>query len=121
MFTCGGTMNESAALGPSTCHGWNDRRESGMRFALSAVLVWTVGCCENSGDPTFSCEPLPSNTPGCVGGPRWSEDGKTHQAAPDAIFPAPCRATVPSCDSDDGYRTFECHESDGVFGWIEPV
>lgn len=94
-----------------------------MRLALIAVLVSSSGCglmCDVDEGTTYSCEPLPVGSPGCVGGPRWMEDGVMYHDAPETVFPVGCHARVPSCSADDGKRTFECFQFEAqTFVWGE--
>jgi len=94
------------------------------------VLLVSVGACGGSDEyechapdhTTFMCEPLPSGSDGCMGGPRWtaagpasSVDAAVHQEAPDSIFPAGCYAKIPDCGTFQSGRLFQCSM---VSGWV---
>lgn len=68
--------------------------------------------CDAPEESTYLCNPLPAGSPGCVGGPL--------RDAPEQIFPGKCVAEIPSCDSDDGVRSFSCYElMPSMFIWGE--
>lgn len=84
------------------------------------VLV-VAGCidshdslCTPPAHTTYSCEPLPAGSPGCVGGPQWrplgSKDGELRQDDLELTFPDQCRAEIPDCSPyyQGSPRAFEC-------------
>lgn len=91
----------------------------GMRLVLLVCVALGSGCalvCDVPDDakPTYSCEPLPAGSLGCVGGPL--ED------SPDRTFQPNCRAEIPSCESEYGSRSFLCSELEpSVFVWSESL
>ncbi len=85
-------------------------------------LVVVLAACVDSQHPlctppartTYSCEPLPAGSPGCIGGPEWrplgSVDDPIRQDDLDLIFPDQCKAEIPDCSPfyQGSPRAFEC-------------
>lgn len=112
-------------------------------FAVIALAVIEVGCEEDNGfqceapeTTQYSCEPIPADSYGCIGGPVWRSryTGPEHREEPDKVFPVGCRVTIPECGCCyTSGRGFECHGEypepndagiDGPLGparWVEPL
>lgn len=74
-------------------------------WLLAASAGCALLCDDDSERPTYSCEPLPPGSAGCLGGPLGD--------ARDRVFPIGCSATVKSCSSDNGVRSFSCFPNGG--------
>lgn len=86
-----------------------------MRAVVYAALL-LASCmpCEPYDGETYSCEPLPAGSPGCVGGPLGAD--------PEQTFPANCGARMPYCPDENGTRTFICVQGgDSAFFWAEAI
>jgi hypothetical protein len=74
---------------------------------------------------TYTCEPVPTGTDGCIGGPKWFErqnpDGPIHQDDPDKTFPLECYADIPDCSGffRGALRRFHCGPSGMGPEWAE--
>lgn len=69
------------------------------------MLVLAAACdsdvCDAPERTRYSCEPVPTGSMGCVGGPTWepsrSADDELRQDDPALTFPIGCRAEIPDC------------------------
>ncbi len=94
------------------------------RVALLVATAIALGACaDNDCAPvTYSCEPVPEGSPGCVGGPLWhpheaSDDFMCH-ADVDKVFPAGCSATIAETGHFGSNRMFSCIAGRS-FAWHE--
>ena len=95
------------------------------------VLVLAFACssekplCQPPPHTTYTCDPLPPGSPGCLGGPEWRSDYGPADAAlqqddPDKVFPRDCIARIPDCSPfyKGSPREYVCSSSGG---WIEQI
>lgn len=93
------------------------------------LLLALIGC-QADGDADYcpapstveavGCDPIPSGSRGCVGGPMIDD---TQQLDPDATYPVGCKVTMPWCLGAYPNSPSEttCTDELGEPMWIHPI